>query len=745
MMRSKPALKKDKFGKIYIYLLITIGILNILSLLLFLIFQNNFVNLFLIFASFLEIIPFLGSIGFIIYIFINKMKKILLSLPIFYLVGFISISIVGSLSIPIDGNFLNMNDMFSPGIIMGNLFFYAIQIALGIYLLKKKGLDLTPKRIKNKGKKTLGIVSIVLGVVSFIPLIGFFIGIIAVILGLISLISNRSKLGLIGLILGILGILTTIGFYGAIFYFGFVQEGGIFDELREESVSTYYLPEVINSIESYKIRYGYYPKKLEDISEMQGIVSFSDPIQVKLFRDINNTDLNYYYENHKTYYYLFSRGIDGIPFTEDDIFPSLGENPGNIGYRRPSDPPKDDLFKFNSMNKDEDILLVRVNDVEIYLSGILRDYERIQYQMQVQQTYEEILNQTIDKVVILQYAEDKGYSSSEEEVNNMLEDIKKMYGLDEEQLELTISYQNMTMKEYLEIIRQEIILNKVLEEIVLKEVAREIEESGKEYSEEYLDRLNKAKFREVMDSLRGKANIEYINNLPPEYTDHGIYSNNMASQETIEDWITNYYHNPTPEKVSVKIRQMAKQGFLTEVLDHSFYLAFFGEIFKQNSEKLEEWFFEDFKYLTDDEKTVLLYGLWYANTPESIEVLEKIREEDNSPHNKNFFDLFLTTKPEDPRITRIDDITILDILWGAYFASGDEILIQRIIETLPWTNEKPQLNAMKLRIGLAAKNDLNYYAIEDPKLIEIYKKELLSQSEEVKIILQRIIEDVEVD
>ena len=90
--------------------------------------------------------------------------------------------------------------------------------------------------------KTLGIVSIVLGAVSFIPLIGLVTGIVAIILGIIDIRKNKSKLGIIGLTLGILGILVTIGLYGSLFYFGFIQRGGVYDDLRLQMVSEQNLP-----------------------------------------------------------------------------------------------------------------------------------------------------------------------------------------------------------------------------------------------------------------------------------------------------------------------------------------------------------------------------------------------------------------------------------------------------------------------------------------------------------------------
>ena len=180
--------------------------------------------------------------------------------------------------------------------------------------------------------KTLGIVSIVLGAISFIPLFGFFLGIAAIVVGIIDMKKNKSKLGLIGLILGIIGMLVTIGLYGGLFYFGFMQRGGVYDDLRTTMVQETQLPNTINAIEAYKARFGSYPEKIDDLKKVSNDpLIVVDQLQAANLKTEDNT---FYYENKGDYYYLFSKGVDGQPFTEDDVFPVM-EDAGNIGYRKP--------------------------------------------------------------------------------------------------------------------------------------------------------------------------------------------------------------------------------------------------------------------------------------------------------------------------------------------------------------------------------------------------------------------------
>jgi hypothetical protein len=184
-----------------------------------------------------------------------------------------------------------------------------------------------------KQSKTLGIVSIVLGAVSFIPLVGFFTGIVAIILGIIAIKKDKSKLGIIGLVLGIIGILISVGLYGSLFYFGFVQRGGVYDELRTKMVQEQQLPNTLNAIEAYKARFGVYPTNIDDLKRVSNDPWITlDQLQVM---NSKQKDKTFYYENKGEKYYLFSRGVDGEPFTPDDVFPLSNATTGNIGYITP--------------------------------------------------------------------------------------------------------------------------------------------------------------------------------------------------------------------------------------------------------------------------------------------------------------------------------------------------------------------------------------------------------------------------
>ncbi len=173
-------------------------------------------------------------------------------------------------------------------------------------------------------------VSLVIGGLSFIPLIGVLFGIFAILYGLITKKRGGKKLA----IMGAAGIGFTVMAYSALFYFGFVQRGGVFDSLRTQ-LAEQSLVSTVQAIEFYKIQNGEYPPSLEILEK-----SYPAGSNASLFvRDSSvsrgaQTMPYFYYELvDGEHYYLLGTGPDGVPFTQDDILPKIQVKPsGKSGF-----------------------------------------------------------------------------------------------------------------------------------------------------------------------------------------------------------------------------------------------------------------------------------------------------------------------------------------------------------------------------------------------------------------------------
>jgi len=185
-----------------------------------------------------------------------------------------------------------------------------------------------PPPLPADSRKPLGCLPYAIGGASFIPLVGVVFGLIAIAWGI-----ARRAWQLI--VLGACGILFTVVIYGALFYFGFFFRGGMFDHLRSQ-LAVGMLNDCVKEIEFYKIQHGHYPASLSDVDPKDTKTQFPKCIDPTIV-DLNpNRDRHFFYQLDPSgsFYFLRSVGPDKIPFTSDDIVPTIAEDERkNTGLR----------------------------------------------------------------------------------------------------------------------------------------------------------------------------------------------------------------------------------------------------------------------------------------------------------------------------------------------------------------------------------------------------------------------------
>jgi len=168
---------------------------------------------------------------------------------------------------------------------------------------------------ERRGK--LGVAPFVVSGLSFIPLVGVLFGVISIVWGLFT----KKPGGRILAGIGAAGIAFTVVLYGALFYFGFVQRGGVYDELRNKAAQ-YTINSLVPAIEMYKIQFGHYPESLDELKNSlpsNSLVVIYDPRFVRA-----GEPHKFYYERvDDNHYYLRGVGPDGVPFSKDDIVPQI--------------------------------------------------------------------------------------------------------------------------------------------------------------------------------------------------------------------------------------------------------------------------------------------------------------------------------------------------------------------------------------------------------------------------------------
>jgi hypothetical protein len=213
------------------------------------------------------------------------------------------------------------------------------------------------------------------------------------------------------------------------------------------------------------------------------------------------------------------------------------------------------------------------------------------------------------------------------------------------------------------------------------------------------------------------------------------------SSDMVNDWMTYYYINPRPKLTVEMIKYMSEEDWFDDINTHVLWMAFFGEIFKQNENKIEEWYSELDK-LPHSHKVLILESIWLSNTLEGNKLLEKMEGTATSKEKKDFYDEYMDIEPRDVLKVEIDSGTVLDMNWVSFFATGDERYVLRVMSVLPWVNERAEdWGPVENAIGKAAKWSLTSNAVQHKKVLEICQRELPQQPKRIRDVLQEVVDD----
>ncbi|WP_432709813.1 type II secretion system protein GspG, partial [Pedobacter sp.] len=152
-----------------------------------------------------------------------------------------------------------------------------------------------------------------LGLLCAVPFVGAIVGLVFIYLG-----ATRFKDKWFTLI-GVFGVAFSVVVYLAPYYAGknyFKVNDGI------EKISKMQISNLVKDIEFYKIQHGVYPDSLKQLQLDDKSVFINDPTQAIQGRKSNL--FNYLRVGDQ--YQLFSSGEDGIPGTEDDLYPQIPAN-----------------------------------------------------------------------------------------------------------------------------------------------------------------------------------------------------------------------------------------------------------------------------------------------------------------------------------------------------------------------------------------------------------------------------------
>lgn len=137
----------------------------------------------------------------------------------------------------------------------------------------------------------------------------------------------------------------------------------------------------------------------------------------------------------------------------------------------------------------------------------------------------------------------------------------------------------------------------------------------------------------------------------------------------LDNWMMHYYEHPTPDRFVPEVISMSKAGYLAKAETSAPISAFLGQIMAANPSQIEGWLNQLNGFKGKDRDTLLLAAS-LSNTKEALAYIRQ--QSDGSKYQKAI----------NIRLAEPDDASVLDMLWGDFFASGETAPIRRIVYAL---------------------------------------------------------------
>ncbi|MGB9748736.1 MAG: SurA N-terminal domain-containing protein [Candidatus Woesearchaeota archaeon] len=189
--------------------------------------------------------------------------------------------------------------------------------------------------------------------------------------------------------------------------------------------------------------------------------------------------------------------------------------------------PKLKTLKATKLGKD---VVATVNNQKITKAQLDKEYEFFFFVRGIPKEYksvvtkEVILNQTIDEMVLIEEAKNKGYSVSEQEMNEVMERAVNLSGMSIEEISYNFKQNNFSLDDLKNFYWKVLLVNKLLNETVNPKVNVSDEEIRKFYDDNNMT----ANFDEIKAQIRDQILVE------KRYEEYQKYLNSLKNKAKIE-------------------------------------------------------------------------------------------------------------------------------------------------------------------------------------------------------------------
>ncbi len=200
-----------------------------------------------------------------------------------------------------------------------------------------------------------------------------------------------------------------------------------------------------------------------------------------------------------------------------------------------------------------------------------------------------------------------------------------------------------------------------------------------------------------------------------------LFAQNFSSSDAVTEWMMSYYHNPQPNFVSAALETLEMEKVLSKKPNtQAPFAGFLSIIFRKSPQQAQVWLKQSDSYAGELKRTIWL-GLWLSDTDFSKRYLsEKLKGATGT--NLEYLQILTKNNPFNLREIKPNDPGQLDMLWGAFSASGDPLYVKRIISVLPLLDQHN--DPIQFAMAASAKWSLKSNAALHPLVLQTCKETL---------------------
>jgi tetratricopeptide (TPR) repeat protein len=201
-----------------------------------------------------------------------------------------------------------------------------------------------------------------------------------------------------------------------------------------------------------------------------------------------------------------------------------------------------------------------------------------------------------------------------------------------------------------------------------------------------------------------------------------------------------YYLDPRPDLIPSLLATMQKQGMLA--LGHMTAAGFLSQVIHDNPDRIKTWVPLIWQ-LDDSAREYLWLTLWFSGIEPAMEPLREAESKENGRVAESIASI--AKGGPAPPLTQfpVNSGETLDLLWGAFYATGRPEYVVKIIDSLQASLKSKPEDIKQRGVGLAAEWSLRQNARKHPRILALCKSELGRHDEETGKILSRVILEAE--